>query len=85
MSMRGMSQAENGGEMRRRFRKLIGTSVIIAFVPVYAFVAMALAQARPVQEAAVLIQVLCYAALGMAWIVPVMPLIRWMEKPDPGT
>ena len=71
--------------MRRGIRKFTGTSVIIGFVPVYALVAMALAQARPVQEAAVLIQVLCYAALGMAWIVPVMPLIRWMEKPDPGT
>ena len=66
--------------MRRGTRTFTGTSVIIRFVPV----AMALAQARPVQEAAVLIQVLCYAALGMAWIVPVMPLIRWMEKPDPG-
>jgi hypothetical protein len=32
-----------------------------------------------------LIQILCNAALGMAWIVPAMPLIRWMEKPDPGT
>jgi hypothetical protein len=32
-----------------------------------------------------LIQVLCYAALDMACIVPVMPLISWMEKPDPGT
>jgi hypothetical protein len=85
MSTRDMPQAENGGKMRRRFRKLIGTSGIIAFVPVYALVAMALAQARPLQEAAVLIQVLCYATLGMAWIVPVMPLIRWMEKPDPGT
>jgi hypothetical protein len=59
--------------------------VIIGFVPIYALAAMALAQARPVQEAAVLLQVLCYAALGMAWIVPVMALIRWMEKPDPGT
>jgi hypothetical protein len=85
MSMRGMPQAENGGKMRRRLRQLIGASVMIGFVPVYALVAMALAQARPVQEAAVLIQVLCYAALGMAWIVPAMPLIRWMEKPDPGT
>ena len=84
MSMRGMPQAEYGGKMRRRLRQLTGTSVIIGFVPVYALVAMALAQARPVQEAAVVIQVLCYAALGMAWIVPVMPLIRWMEKPDPG-
>ncbi len=71
--------------MRRRLRQLIGASVMIGFVPVYALVAMALAQARPVQEAAVLIQVLCYAVLGMAWIVPAMPLIRWMEKPDPGT
>jgi hypothetical protein len=44
-----------------------------------------LAQARPAQEAAVLLQVLRYAALGMAWIGPVMPLISWMEKPDPGT
>jgi Protein of unknown function (DUF2842) len=85
MSMRGLPQADNGDKMRRRTRTFAGTSVIIGFVPVYALVAMALAQARPVQEAAVLIQVLCYAALGMAWIVPVMPLIRWMEKPDRGT
>jgi hypothetical protein len=40
---------------------------------------------RPVQEAPGVIQILCYAALGMAWIVPVMPLIRWMEKPNPGS
>ncbi len=71
--------------MRRGTRTFAGTAVIIGFVPVYALVAMALAQARPLQEAAVLIQVLGYAALGMAWIVPLMPLIRWMEKPDPGT
>ncbi|HXN88516.1 MAG TPA: DUF2842 domain-containing protein [Methylocella sp.] len=71
--------------MRRRTRIFTGTSVIIGFVPVYALVAMALAQARPVQEVSGVIQILCYAALGMAWIVPVMPLIRWMEKPNPGT
>ena len=71
--------------MRRSTRTLIGTSVTIGFVPVYALVAMALAQARPVQDAAGLIRVLCHAFLGMAWIVPVMPLIGWMEKPDPGT
>jgi Protein of unknown function (DUF2842) len=70
--------------MRRRTRKFIGTSVTIVFVPVYALAAMALAQARPVREAPLLIQVLCYAALGMAWIMPVMPLIKWMEKPDSG-
>jgi hypothetical protein len=70
--------------MRQRIRKFIGTSMIIGFVPVYAFVAAALAQARPVREAPGLIQILCFAGLGLAWIVPLMPLIKWMEKPDSG-
>ena len=71
--------------MRSRFRKLIGTSVMIGFVPVYALAAMALAQARPLREAPAAIQILCFAGLGLAWILPMMPLIKWMEKPDPGT
>jgi hypothetical protein len=70
--------------MRRRFRKLIGASVMIGFVLVYAFVAMALAQARPLREAPGIIQILCIAGLGLVWIVPMMPLIKWMEKPDSG-
>jgi hypothetical protein len=47
-------------------RKLIGTSGIIGFVPVYALVAMTLAQAHQVQDAAVLMQVLC-AMRPPAW------------------
>jgi hypothetical protein len=43
-----------------------------------------LAQARPLREAPILIQILCYAGLGLVWIVPLMPLIKWMEKPDAG-
>jgi hypothetical protein len=70
--------------MRGRFRKLIGTTVMILFVPVYAISAMTLAQARPLREAPMLIQILCYAGLGLVWIVPLMPLIKWMEKPDAG-
>ncbi|MGB6326386.1 MAG: DUF2842 domain-containing protein [Methylocella sp.] len=62
--------------MRRGTRKFTGTCVITGFVPAYALVAMALAQARPVQEAAGLIKVLCHAALGMARIVPVTLLTR---------
>ena len=71
--------------MHRRARKLIGTCMIVGFVPVYALVAMALAQAHPVREAPAPIQIFCFAGLGLAWIVPMMPLIKWMEKPDPGT
>jgi hypothetical protein len=71
--------------MRRRFRTFIGTSIMLVFVPVYALVALALAQARPVREAPAVIQILCFAGLGLAWIAPMMPLIKWMEKPGPGT
>lgn len=68
--------------MRRRTRTFIGTVVILAFVVVYALTAMAFAQARPLLEASKLVQGLVYVALGLAWVLPVMPLIRWMERPD---
>lgn len=65
--------------MNQRNRKLVGAFVMLAFVSVYALVAMALAQARPLQEAGKLVQGICYALLGLGWILPVMPLIKWME------
>jgi hypothetical protein len=68
--------------MRRRHRKFIGVFITIGFVVVYALVAMALAQGRVVQEAPGYVQGLYYAVIGMAWILPIMPLIRWMERPD---
>ena len=65
-----------------RQRKFIGVVATLAFVVVYALVAMALAQARFVQTAPDLLQWLYYAVIGMAWVIPLMPLIRWMERPD---
>ena len=70
--------------MRRRNRKLLGVTATLAFVVIYALVAMALAQARFVQGAPDLLQWLYYATIGLSWVLPVMPLIRWMERPDPG-
>jgi hypothetical protein len=69
--------------MTRRIRKLIGAFVIVIYVVVHALVAMALAQARFVQEASGLVQGLIYAGLGLGWIVPLLPLIAWMERKDP--
>jgi len=66
--------------MQQRTRKLIGAAAMLAFVIVYALLAMMLAQSRPTQEAPVLVQTLIYAVLGLAWILPLMPLIRWMER-----
>lgn len=67
--------------MRKRNRKLVGTILMLIFVVIYAPVAMAIAESRIV-EAPKLVQTLAYIVLGLAWILPIMPLIRWMEKPD---
>jgi hypothetical protein len=69
--------------MGRRTRKLIGAATMLAFVGVYALCAMVLAESRPVHEASGLVQGLFYAVAGLAWILPLMPLIAWMERPDP--
>jgi len=67
--------------MNKRFRKLVGAVVLVAFICVYALMAMAIAEGR-VRDAGTLIQTTVYIILGLVWILPVMPLIRWMEKPD---
>ncbi len=68
--------------MRRRHRKFVGVLLTLAFVVIYALAAMALAQGRFIHDAPSAVQGLYYAVIGMAWILPIMPLIRWMERPD---
>ena len=65
--------------MPRRTRKFIGAFAMLGFVIVYALAAMALAQARALQEANGVFQAIGYAVLGLAWVFPLMPLIKWME------
>jgi hypothetical protein len=68
--------------MPKRLRKFIGSIVMVSFVTIYALLAMVLAQARPVQSAPWYVQTVIYAVLGLSWILPMMPLIKWMERPD---
>lgn len=67
--------------MRQTHRKLIGTVVMIVFVCVYALVAMALAQGR-ITEASKPVQTIAYIVLGLVWVLPLLPLIKWMERKD---
>ncbi len=55
---------------------------MIGFVMVYGPLAMALAESR-ILEAPKILQALAYLVLGLAWVLPLMPLIRWMARPDP--
>jgi hypothetical protein len=68
--------------MRRRSRKFIGTCVTLAFVGVYAAVAMIVAQTDHVRLANGVLQALFFIVVGLGWILPLMPLIKWMERPD---
>lgn len=68
-----------------RGRKFWGGAAMLVFVVFYALIAMALAQSRPIQEASALVQSVSYAILGLAWTLPLMPLIKWMERRDPET
>ncbi len=66
--------------MSPRVRKLVGGIGMLTFVLVYALVAMALADSRPVNEAPELARTALYVVLGLVWILPLMPLIVWMER-----
>jgi len=66
--------------MNPRIRKAVGALAMLTFVVVYAFVAMALADSRPVNEAPALVRTFVYMVLGLAWVLPMMPLIVWMER-----
>lgn len=66
----------------RRTRKLIGALAMLAFVIFYALALMSLAQGT-IQELSKFVQGMFYFIGGISWILPLMPLIRWMERPDP--
>lgn len=65
-----------------RLRKFIGAIALIALVVVWSLIAMALAQ-LPVIKAHKLVETIYYVVAGLGWVLPAMPLIRWMSRPDP--
>jgi hypothetical protein len=64
-----------------RLRKFIGAVALIVLVLTWSLVAMALAQS-PVIKANGLFEVIYYVVAGLGWVLPAMPLIRWMSRPD---
>jgi hypothetical protein len=65
--------------MTIRIRKLIGAFALIVLVIVWALVAMAVAQFPPIFNNPWIAGVY-YVVAGMGWILPAMPLIKWMLK-----
>jgi len=64
-----------------RRRKLIGAVALIVLVIVWSLVAMALAQ-TVLTSISGLVATLYYVVAGLGWVLPAMPLIKWMSRPD---
>ena len=65
--------------MSPRIRKLIGAFALFALVIVWALVAMAVAQFPPIFNNP-WISGLYYLVAGLGWVLPAMPLVKWMLK-----
>jgi Protein of unknown function (DUF2842) len=63
-----------------RLRKFIGAIGLFVLVIVWALVAMALAQAPAIHDNT-LASIAYYVIAGMGWVLPAMPLVRWMSRP----
>lgn len=58
-------------------RKLVGAGLILLIIAVWAVLVASLA--RFVGTWPVLIQAPFYLIMGLAWIIPMRPLVRWIE------
>ena len=65
--------------MSTRMRKLIGAFALFALVTIWALLAMAIAQFPPIFNNR-LIAGIYYLIAGVGWVLPAMPLIKWMSK-----
>jgi hypothetical protein len=63
--------------MSARVRKFIGLVGILIFVAAYALVASKIADHLPNNMA---VQAIFYLVVGLAWGLPILPLIRWMNS-----
>ena len=71
--------------MTIRVRKFIGTIALLVLVSVWGLVAMTLAQSV-LTNINGFVATLYYIVAGLGWVLPAMPLISWMARPDsPGT
>jgi hypothetical protein len=64
-----------------RIRKLIGAVLLFVLAIVWSLLAMALAQSV-LTDINYWVAALFYMVAGLGWVLPAMPLVRWMLRPD---
>ena len=67
--------------MTIRTRKLFGAVALIILAAVWALTGMVVAQ-MPWLAQSGLLQAIFYVVAGMGWVLPAMPIVSWMSRPD---
>jgi hypothetical protein len=67
--------------MSIRARKFVGTVALLVLVLVWGLLAMALAQSV-LTNINGFVAAIYYVIAGLGWVLPAMPLITWMTRPD---
>jgi len=62
-------------------RKLVGAVALLALVIFWGLLAMALAQSV-LTNINGWVATIYYVVAGLGWVLPAMPLISWMARPD---
>ncbi len=68
-------------DMRIRTRKFLGTIALLVLVVVWSLMGMTVAQ-TPWLANSGLLQAIFYVVAGIGWVLPAMPIISWMARPD---
>jgi len=67
--------------MTIRTRKFFGTLALLALVVVWSLLGMTAAQTPWLAKSGWL-QAIFYVVAGLGWVLPAMPIISWMARPD---
>lgn len=67
--------------MKIRTRKLFGTVALLLLAVVWALLGMTVAQTPWLANSGWL-QAIFYVVAGMGWVLPAMPIVSWMLRPD---
>jgi uncharacterized protein DUF2842 len=67
--------------MNIRTRKLLGTIFLLVLVVVWSLLGMTIAQTPWLANSGVL-QAIFYVVAGLGWVLPAMPIVAWMSRPD---
>jgi uncharacterized membrane protein YuzA (DUF378 family) len=65
--------------MTPRAKKFIGTLIMVAFVLFYVLLVAGIAP-RILGNSNKAVELVFYVIAGLAWVVPLLPLVKWMEK-----